>query len=475
MKIVLVDPGFGKRSFNTWGQSHWSTIIHHGLCSITASARESGFTDIELIDTRQIKNWEEYDSLVKAKDPQVMGFTMISCDVDMAGEAVRRAKMIKPSVVSIVGGVHPTVATEEVAQNKDYDYIITGEGEISFPELLKKIEKGETSPRIISGIRPGLNQIPYYYRELYDYRVSVSLANYNGVFDPPMVTMLASRGCIYNCSFCAPHATRMFGKGERIRSVDNVLGELEILREKYPFKSLKFYDYSFLTKPEWVNEFCEKYRERGFNQDILCQSTVHSICRHPELLIKLKKVGLKMLLVGFESGSDRVLKILHKAASAELNLKAAKIVRENGIILGGSFMLGVPGETREDARLTAKLVRKMKPHFTSVSFFTPIPGNYLYEKCMKEGISLVEGPEDLVTFAPDKPKIKGVDYEYLKGIAAEIMGTRFGGRLMGKFIRYVYVKTKYHYRLRKILVFLYSKYVQGWGEKILRNRMATDQ
>jgi radical SAM superfamily enzyme YgiQ (UPF0313 family) len=181
----------------------------------------------------------------------------------------------------------------------------------------------------------------------------------------------------------------------------------------------------------------------------------------------LKKVGLKLIGVGFESGSDRMLKFLRKGSSREINARAAQIIKDNGVMLSASFMLGIPEEYEEDVRATVSLAKEMKPHFTSVSFFTPIPGNDLYTYCKDKGLILSEDPEMWVEFSPEIPKVKGIDYVRLRKAAAEIMGDRFGGRLIGKVIRYVYVKTKYHYKLRNFLVHCYSLWVNSWAYRMI--------
>ena len=88
-----------------------------------------------------------------------------------------------------------------------------------------------------------------------------------------------------------------------------------------------------------------------------------------------------MIGVGFESGSDKVLNDLKKGATRDINLRAAKIIKDAGVFVSGSFMLGTPTETEKDVELTVSLVKEMSPDFTSISFFTPIPGNDLYTYC----------------------------------------------------------------------------------------------
>ena len=179
------------------------------------------------------------------------------------------------------------------------------------------------------------------------------------------------------------------------------------------------------------------------------------------MLRKLRDVGLRMIMIGYESGSDKVLKMLKKGTSREINLEATRILKRLGLLISGSFMLGTPGETKEDVDLTVSLANEIKPNFTSVSFFTPIPGNDLYDYCIENNLSLINSPDELYTFSPDKPKIRGIDYDYLRTATARIMGNRFGGILTGRLIAFLYVKTKSFYRFRRFLIYCYSAWVSS--------------
>ncbi|MCK4783243.1 MAG: methyltransferase domain-containing protein [Desulfobacteraceae bacterium] len=466
MRIVFVDPGFGKRSWNTFGQSHWTSIIHQGLCGLSSSCKKAGYQDIHLLDIRMMKNWNDLEYRFRELNPDVVGLSMRSCDMNMVAEIANRFKNINQDVKIVVGGIHVSIDPEFVQRNNNYDYIIAGEGEVSFVEFIQALEKGEGYPRFCWGKRPNLDNLPFIDREIYPYKKVIGLPNYEGIFKAPMVTMLCSRGCLYNCSFCAPHSRIHFGKGVRIRSVQSVVEELRILYDKYQFNCVKFYDYTFTQYPKWVEEFCDLYA--SISKPFWIQSRADLICRRADLIRKLKRVGLKLIGIGFESGSNRVLKFLRKGTTRDINLEASQIVKSNGVFLSASFMLGIPEEEEEDIKDTISLAREMKPHFTSIAFFTPIPGNDLYTYCKDKDLILNEDPEMWVEFSPEIPKIKGKDYEQLKKAAAEIMGDRFGGRLIGKIIRYLYVKTKYHYRLRNFLVYCYSKWVSSCGHRLIQ-------
>jgi len=456
--MLIVDPGFGERSWGTFKESHWTSIIHQGLCGLSACLKEKGYDDIHLADVRQLKGQRDFDERVNEVAPDIVAMTMRSCDKYMTRDLAYRIRKVAHQARIVVGGIHVSIDPEYCLGLDCFDHVVQGEGEIGFVELVEQLSRGENPPRHIIGISPDLDALPWIDRELYPYHITINKPNYEGVFKAPMVTMLCSRGCAFNCSFCQPHARKHFGKKVRMRNPQNVYEELKFLYKKYRFNCVKFYDYTFTQYPEWVEEFCDLYKEIA--KPFWVQSRADLVVRYPELITMLQKVGLKMIGIGFESGSNRVLRILRKGTTKEINLEAARIIKQNGILLSGSYMLGVPGERHEDVEATVDMVKAMKPEFTSVSFFTPIPGNDLYDECKKNDLIINDHPETWVEFSPEYPKIKGVDYQYLKNAAARIMGSKFGSGTLGSLIRYFYVKTKYNYRLRRYLVLLYCIWVQ---------------
>lgn len=456
LRITLVDPGMGQKSFGTFGSSHWSSINHEGLCSLSASAKRCGFKDIGLVDIRKLRGWNQFKRGIAIRKPDVVGLTMRSCDYNFVTKAIEIVKTTAEDIIVVVGGIHPTVATAEVARDERIDYIITGEGEISFTGLLKSLSVGARADRLIKGAAPDLDSLPFEDRELYDYKVTIRRPNYPGIFKSPMITLLAGRGCLYNCSFCQPAGRMLFGK-ERRRSVDNVIEEMTLLKERYNFNSFKFYDYSFISDPRWVEEFCAKYERHSFKADFLCQARSDQISRNERLIKALSDIGLKLIIVGFESGSQRILDFLKKGTKVEENLEAASICKRRGVKVVANIMIGVPTETRDEVRETVSMVRKMKPDIVSISYYTPIPGSRLADYCAKNNLSLLKSHDDYVT-APDRPKIRGVDYKVLKDAVDEMMAVNFKSRLLGKIARFFYVKTKRFLGLRNFLVFCYTRW-----------------
>ncbi|HAG51105.1 MAG: hypothetical protein A2X87_04515 [Deltaproteobacteria bacterium GWC2_42_51] len=418
MKATLVFTGLSGYGFSNFGKFGWETAeIHHGLALIGACAKAKGF-DIDLIDLRRLKGWRHFRKEVIGRKPDVVGITMMSVEYESVMRCVDIIKDIDPTIKVIVGGAHPSLATQDVAKNEKIDFIMVGEGEISFVDLLMDIKNNTKSQRIIVGIKPDVEALPFAEREMFGYDEVVGFS-IEGL-KPPCVSIIAGRGCMYNCSFCQPAERSIFGKKVRRRSVDNVIKELTILKERYNFSSLMIHDDCLIEDVNWVNEFCQKYPAAGFTQTFYCQGRANIICRHEEVIGRMAEAGLSIISIGFESGNQRVLNFLRKGTTVEQNLKAAEICKKYKIKIWANYMMGLPTETKEEVMDTVNMIKKIKPNIYSPAFYTPHPGSDLYEYCIKHDLSLIK---DHIEYRrnPGAPKIKGVDYDFLNWAVAESM------------------------------------------------------
>jgi hypothetical protein len=121
-----------------------------------------------------------------------------------------------------------------------------------------------------------------------------------------------------------------------------------------------------------------------------------------------------MGVIGFESGSQRMLDFMHKDTTVEQNFEAAEICHKLGIKIWANYMVGLPTETKEEMQATFDMIRKIKPEKPSGAFFTPIVGTELYDYCKQHGLMVSEDPAVLGSRNPSVPKIKGVDYKWLR-------------------------------------------------------------
>ena len=422
MNVTLVHASISSCGFNSFGRADdltESTWISHGLSSIAAYAKREGF-HIDLIDLRKLKNWGDFTKEITRGNPDVVGLTMMSVDFNPVMKCIEMIKNFNSEIKIVVGGPHPTLMPREVIPNSNIDYIILGEGEISFANLLRDIQMGKSSERIIQGIKPDLDKLPFVDREIYGHFEEPCVEG-----SPPLFfTIIAGRGCIYNCSFCQPAERTIFGRKVRRRSVRNVIEELMYLREKYDFQSLMIHDDCLTEDLEWVTDFCNEYEQEGFKQPFICQSRADLICRNEELIKTMKKAGLSTFIIGFESGNQRILRFLRKGTTVEQNYEAAKICRKYGINIWANYMLGIPTETKQEAMDTVKMIRKIRPDHCSPAFFTPHPGSDLFEYCVKNGLSLITSHAEYRR-NPYGAKIKNVDYKFLNAILQESLDWRW--------------------------------------------------
>lgn len=409
MKITLIYPGIAGLGFNSIGKGMDAIWINLGLCYIGAYLKQNDY-EVNLIDLRRIKSWDDFFKKLSAEESNVVGIQFNTVNFEYALQCCKIAK--EQNKIVVAGGPHVTYSPQELLDTDFVDYVICGEGEISFLELIKQIEKNIVSDRIIQGKKvDNLDNLPFPDRDLFSVS-DLILPKYFSNFphqDNGLVIM-ASRGCVYNCTFCQPLVKQMFGNNVRYRSVENVLQELKFLIEKYRIKYISFQDDTFTARKKWVFEFCKKIKEEKINISWSAQSRVNTL--DEELIKTMKDAGCVCLFFGFESGSQRILDFIKKGIKVEQSIYAAKLCKKYSIIMFADYMLGVPTETEDDLEQTYKMVKQIRPEIHSLTYFTPVPGSYLYDYCKENNLI------NITTFSdfdrrPTGEKIKGVNYKLL--------------------------------------------------------------
>lgn len=422
MKVVFVYVCMSRFGFGTWGSRNFdANCISHGIAQLSACVKDAGFKDVELLDIRKCSSWQDFENKLKAHNPDVVCSTMMSPDFDYVIQAFKITKKINPKIITIVGGPHVTALPDEVLAIKEADIAIAGEGEITLVDILNDINNGKELKRFYQGkFVEDLDKLPFEDRELFEYSESVKHP-YFVFFSPPMVDIITSRGCMFNCSFCMPLERKIFGPNVKYRSVDNVMKELRMLRDKYHFNSLMIHNDNLLENEAWVEEFCEKYKENGFNQPFYCQGRANLICSREPLIKRLRETGLEVISIGFESANQRILNFLRKGTTVEQNINAVKICRKYNLRINGQFIFGSPTETREEAKDTMDFIRWAKKYMGGLmhcgyNIYTPYPGNDLYQYCKDNDLILIQRHDQYRRdgFTVKEPKIKGVDYAYIQ-------------------------------------------------------------
>ncbi|MDD4899132.1 MAG: radical SAM protein [Candidatus Omnitrophica bacterium] len=411
-KIILFYAGITESGFNN-ASGNEGSWMNHGLCSISATLKSAGYP-VSLIDLRRLKGWEHLESVLTEQDFDIAGLTMMSVDFNPVNKCIETIKRIRPRVKVLVGGAHASIAPEELAANNNIDHVFVGEAEVSLLDFLRKEEAGEQNPRLIYGEKPDLDRLPFVDRGLF----ALPEEPFVPFLLRPFVTIIAGRGCTYNCNYCQPAERIIFGKNVRRRSVDNVIEELKALRSKFRFNSFMIHDDCLTEDRKWVLEFCDKYQGNGFRQPFVCQSRADLIVKNKDAFRRLRDCGLILCLIGFESGSPRILKFLKKGCSLEQNLEAAEICHKLNVKIWANYMLGVPTETKEEQEETVTMIKKIRPYHCSPAYYTPHPGSDLFQYCIENNLSLIDS-HDRYRRSSYEPKIRGIDYEHLKKLLYE--------------------------------------------------------
>jgi len=413
MRVTLIYPGITECGFNAL-KGNEGSWMNHGLAILSSALKNKGH-DVGLIDLRRLTEWDHLRRIAKEAVGDVVGITVMSVDYNASVTAAELIKEVKPATKVFVGGPHPSICPEEFEELECIDCVMKGEGEVTFPALMEDVANGKTLPKIVEGQRlENLDDSPWADRNLFECPEEPFVP----FLKPPFVTLIAGRGCRYNCNYCQPAERLMFGRKVRRRSVTNVIEELKSLNDRYHFNSFMIHDDCLTENREWVLEFCERYKAEGFSKPFVAQSRADIICKHRDMVEALRDAGLQLCIIGFESGSDRVLKFLRKGCTRQQNLEAARICKKLGIKIWANYMLGLPTETKEEVLETLSMLEQIRPYHCSPAFYTPHPGSDLFEFGKEKGIHLITTHESFRRNTYE-PKIKGPDYDFLTKVLAK--------------------------------------------------------
>ncbi|MHC4544013.1 MAG: B12-binding domain-containing radical SAM protein [Planctomycetota bacterium] len=379
MKIALINPRI---------ETYSSSLPPLGLLCIGAVLEKENY-DVRIFDP--LPSDEEDIKKIIDFQPDIIGMSVLTTYVNRAKHIISTLKKQLKSSVLVIGGVHPTALAEESLDFFEADFVVIGEGEITMKELcsrLKKIQSVETIKGIAfrkegliiktSPREPiqDLDELPYPARHLIEFEKYLFPPGViRGFWSERCTSLMTSRGCPFQCIWCGTQT--IFGHKVRRRSVDNVIGEIELLQRDYKIDSLWFVDDTFTLNKKWLLEFCNKLMERRINLKWGCQAHVTTI--NKEMVDAMKEAGLVQLDFGVESGSERVLRALKKGSTEKAIRNAFYITKKAGVRRMATFMFGNPGEEIEDIKKTFKLAKEIKPDFVSSFFLTPFPGTELME------------------------------------------------------------------------------------------------
>jgi radical SAM superfamily enzyme YgiQ (UPF0313 family) len=407
------------------GAHKHAPFISLGLLYLAAVLRKNGY-EVDVIDCQALGYW--YDDVEKElakRKPNVVGITSTTLTYKPALRIAKIAKRVCPEAKTILGGCHVTFWDFEALRECPHaDVIVRKEGEITLLEVMKCFDRGD-SLRNVLGItyrdkgeiirnpdRPyieNLDKLPFPAHDL----LPIERLRKAGTLIFPVIT---SRGCIFWCDFCT--AVRMFGRKYRTRSPKNIADELELLEEEFSAEEVAFCDDLFTLDQTRVLKLCREIKERNLKLRWTCGTRVDMVTK--DLLRTMKEAGCIGVWFGVESGSQRLLNDMHKGISVDQTIKAFKWAREVGLRTLAQVIIGFPGEDRETAWETIRLVEKISPD--EVGFYnvaTPFPGTPLYDQVVENGWLRVTDFEKYDTTKPifETPLLSMKEIEKIRELA----------------------------------------------------------
>ncbi|MFC1591956.1 B12-binding domain-containing radical SAM protein [Thermodesulfobacteriota bacterium] len=384
-KILFITPPYHCGVVESAGR--WPNL---GLLYVAGELRKDGH-EVEVYDA-MAKNhgWPEIEERIRSSQPEVVGSTAYTATMPDATELLRLAKSINPEIVTLVGGVHPTMMPEETLHNGNgaIDYIVRWEGEYTTPELLRAIE-GQLPLSSVRGIAyrengqvvttPKREYIP----DLDILSPAWDLLDWSDYYlfymdDSRVACVSSSRGCINGCAFCSQH--RFWEKTFRGRRPESFVAELEDLHSRFGV-NVFFVGDEFPTKdPDRWEQILDLLIEKDLGIYLLVETCAADIVRDREILPKYRRAGIIHMYIGVEAATQETLDMFKKTQTCEECRESIRLLNEQGIITECSFILGLPDETPESIRNTIELAKYYNadnPHFLMIS---PWPYADMYEE-----------------------------------------------------------------------------------------------
>lgn len=381
MRIDLIQPRFSP---------HIDIILAPlNLGYIASYLKSKGINDV-FIHSALI----EKDIFKKLKGADLIGVSVNTAVLKHAIFITNKIKNRKPKTIIVWGGSYPSALPDKVLENQNIDYVVRGEGEVGFYELVKAVENNED----IEGIRgisyrkngeiihnrdreliKDLDTIPFPDRELMAQEKFLDI--WSNTQGERSAMMVSSRGCPYQCIHCS--SSCVWTRRWRARTPENIIKEIKNLIDKYNIDVIGFGDSVFSLDKSRVKKFCNLLKKEKLEISWWCQDNINNLDR--ELLLVMKDSGCRGIAVGVESGSEKILRELRKGISLSQVKDIFRIAKEIDFNLSANFMIGSPSEDYNTIKESEALYDEIEPDNCGLSIVIPFPGSEFYNIAKEKG------------------------------------------------------------------------------------------
>ena len=394
-KILLIKPFYHREVFDISSPDLGFGYLATALKKIDVT--------VKILDLSDFQDWKAIlYSTLKQEDFIAAGIKFYSKDIPWTRKTLQFIKLNFPQIPLLGGGPHPSGDPLRVLkQVKELDFAFKGEAEVGLPILINRLIVNRNNFKINHN---DLKEIPgLIFREYNEIKVNKSILTENiddlglpawEILNPHKyknnwsvvdhyTPIMISRGCPFNCSYCA--GSTITGKKMRYRSLVNVKQELQLLISTYNIRHFSICDDNFTYNKEYVKQFCKMLV--SLNEKITwdcAQNAIRLDTLDKQLLVEMENSGCKCFTIAIESGSDKILKDMKKGFTIEDVKNAVKLIKQNSKIrLKSYFIIGYPVESKEDIIKTIKLACSLNLDQVDFFIYTPHPGSPIYNKILK--------------------------------------------------------------------------------------------
>ena len=342
MKIVLVRPNY---------ESHIITPPL-GIGYLASSLKKNGIK-VKIIDG--VKDNLSLDQLLKTINQAKPDAVGITCLTSFYEEVVNLSQALKQQNLKvIIGGVHPTFLPYETLVDSKADYVVCGEGEIALVKLAKNKFVNRNIPGVYSlkNLKPGgvtgkaeiitnLDNLPFPDWRQLDPRTYPKAPHGAVVKNYPIGVIMTTRGCPYQCTFCA--SRRFYDIRTRFRSPENVIKEIKYLVKNFGVREIHFEDDNLTLKREHIEKICQLIIKNNLKVNWSCPNGIRADRVDEPLMRLMKQSGCYFFAFGIESANPKILKNIKKMESIEVIKKSIEMATKVGIECQGFFIFGLPG------------------------------------------------------------------------------------------------------------------------------------
>lgn len=368
-----------------------------GLAFLSSALLQRGY-DVRVLDLNNYEySDEEAGRYARGYEPDWIGVSVKTALVSSAEKTMRAIRADWPGARTIIGGPHIGVlGMPYLAQQDLYEFGLVGEGERALPDLIEG-----KAPHSIPGLifhengswhaNPSdfildLDNLPYPTYRAWD-RIDRSLFPY---------LMVHSRGCPYRCAFCS--VPRINGRRFRKRSPEGVVEELRHARKEYVFRDFEFIDDNLTLDIEHAKKVCDALIQADLGVGWYANNGIRADRLDRELAGLMKRSGCKGVAIGVESADDEILKAIKKAETIEEMARGIRLLKEAGIVVGGHFIIGLPGDTLDKVQKSLRFKDEVGLDYAYFNQLVPYPGTEVSEWAFKHGTILVNDISDASHF-----------------------------------------------------------------------------